>query len=485
MPSAASGPFALGSIVSGRQKVIAERGGDFRRSNKSFKYAKGGRVKAEGAEGAEGEGVKAEYSSSDESDGERLDVEFISLLDEESDDEEKDDWGTGAPIRIPRIEHVDRQGMINTESSARKGKGVVEAARAKEMTFETDIKIKDEPEDEDVDMAAVPEKKKTTMRNGVEYDEFGEPMLPDLIPSPATIRRKKVRVSHSPDARRREGGPMRRRGSGGRKKKPVITTTEEKEEYERREHDLLVTLRELGGALPEVEPKADPAVKAKTDEDGDVTMVCSTPANPGSWLTDAQADQPEGSLPTEAIPAPPPPRNAETENQIFFFQFPTLLPQLTSAPAVKPEPTPTITPTDPDAPPPPQKKPLSKKALYKSQLAALTDPPPSGLVGKMRVHKSGRISMLWGDPADDGHFVMEVNRGAQVEFLQEMVVMKEESPFGDEDKDEKGNRKGVAYSLGQVKGKYVVSPDFDRLIRESDGGKKRGKGRGVEPMVVD
>jgi DNA-directed RNA polymerase III subunit RPC4 len=136
-----------------------------------------------------------------------------------------------------------------------------------------------------------------------------------------------------------------------------------------------------------------------------------------------------------------------------------------SKPEVKPEPG--------------TKKPTTAaktRQMLKAQLALLTAPPPPGKVGKMRVHKSGRITMLYGNPDENGEGVieMEVSRGANCSFLQEVVVMKEDSPYGDDDKDEKGRGKGVAYSLGSIKGKYVVSPDFMGLINANRGKKSTG-----------
>jgi DNA-directed RNA polymerase III subunit RPC4 len=93
--------------------------------------------------------------------------------------------------------------------------------------------------------------------------------------------------------------------------------------------------------------------------------------------------------------------------------------------------------------------------------------------------------MMWGNPDEDGEGVieMEVNRGTPCEFLQEVVVMKDQSPYGEQDVDEKGRPKGVAYSLGQVKGKYVVSPEFMGLIKTSSGKKPAGKGKEKEKKV--
>ena len=412
---------------------MAERVAGFARSSRTFDYSKkarGGGVKAEGGE--EEEDVKADYSSSDESDGPKMDVEYISLLDDEpSEDDEPAGWGNGAPVRVPRSEHVDRQAMVNTESSNKKSKAEIKAMKEKEMTFETDIFVKDEPEDDEEGIKAPP--------------------------SPETRRR--VKVTSSPEAVRRKDGGTRRRRSSAASRKPVISTTEEKEEFERLEADRVFALNELGGGSAEAEA---PAVEIKkTDGDGDLDMAAEAPA-----------------VATAA------PRNSETENQIFFFQFPPLLPHLVPASTpVKPDPAGDDVEVKPD-PAPVKKSALKGRALLKSQMALLTAPPAPGLVGKLRVHKSGRISMLWGtaDSEGEGEIAMEVSRGAHCEFLQEVVVMKEQSPYGDGDVDEKGRTKGIAYSLGQVKGKYVVSPDFGSLLKA---GSARRKAKKVEITEVD
>ena len=245
-PTTASGPFALGSVFSGRQKVMAERGvvsGGSSGVKRSLSYK--ARKKSEEVTA----GGKADYSSSDESDGQRMDVEYISLLDEEDDDDEgkamETDWGAGAPIRIPRREHVDRQAMVNTDASSKKGKAELKAMKDKEMTFETEIKVKDEPVDD----------------NGVM-----------LLSGSLEVPKRKVKVSESPEMRRKDANrsptSRRRRRSSSSRRKPVVTTTEEKEELEREEADRVFALNELGGELPDVKVKA-------VDTDGDVNMVPS------------------------------------------------------------------------------------------------------------------------------------------------------------------------------------------------------------------
>lgn len=131
------------------------------------------------------------------------------------------------------------------------------------------------------------------------------------------------------------------------------------------------------------------------------------------------------------------------------------------------------------AAPPPPNIPVSlkqQKLSAKAQQALLESFPPSGIAGKLRVHKSGRITILWGSGNEgDGSIEFDVSRGSTMGFLQEAVIVKQNSPWGEQDVDEKGKQKGAAFSLGQVKGKFVVSPDFGKLIGAE---KKKDKGKG-------
>ena len=163
-----------------------------------------------------------------------MDVEYISLLDEEnSDDEDKGadgasgNWGAGAPVRVPRSEHIDRTALINTDASSRKGKADLKA-KGNESQFEDSVKVKDEPADED--------------------SAGGWPQSSD--PS----RRVKVQPP-SPEAKKRDvtKSPSKsRRRSGSTKPQPLFSSLEEKEELERDEFDRSATLQELAGGLSDV-----------------------------------------------------------------------------------------------------------------------------------------------------------------------------------------------------------------------------------------
>ncbi|KAG0639349.1 RNA polymerase III RPC4-domain-containing protein [Tuber brumale] len=469
-PATASGPFALGSVSIGvpRSRVAVERGMDHEKYKEFTRSGAKRDIKTRAKLEGEGEdGKTPRYTSSDDSDGPRMDVEFISLLDEDNSEDEDGDkvmdggsshWGAGAPIRVPRSEHVDRTAMVNTDASSKKGK--FDSRIKNESPLEDSVKVKEEPADDN--------------------------MATEWPSSPEASRKNKAPTS-SPEIKKTEiKSPGKRRRSSSNKTKPLFTSAETKEELKVEEKDRLRTLEELAGSFTDI----------KLDQGGDAGMG-------------------------EAVREP---RNPETENQIFFFQFPTMLPQLVAPPPTKekkPQEAP-IAPTDPNplstekhrmgsstiplsdinpkarttvlpqtSGPPPSSAPsetkmpplptIPKQGL-KAQQTLLEAFPPPGIAGKLRVHKSGRITILWGNPVDGEPFEMDVSRGTDCLFLQEAVAVKEVSPWGEEDVDEKGARKGAAFSLGQVKGRYVVSPDFDDLVRSEKRRARKSKAKDREAI---
>ncbi|KAH0842954.1 hypothetical protein AYO21_03331 [Fonsecaea monophora] len=107
---------------------------------------------------------------------------------------------------------------------------------------------------------------------------------------------------------------------------------------------------------------------------------------------------------------------------------------------------------------------------------------PAGIVGKLRVHKSGKVTLDWGGTD------MEVRYGSEVSFLQDVVLVeprpKQEDAgdggdghengggiggsSGDEDHnkaedEEKKDIRGTVYALGPVRRKMVLIPDWVKL----------------------
>ena len=83
---------------------------------------------------------------------------------------------------------------------------------------------------------------------------------------------------------------------------------------------------------------------------------------------------------------------------------------------------------------------------------------PQGLVGKLHIHKSGKVSLDWGGTD------MEVRYGTEVDFLQDVVCVEDENSAMKEEIDKSmlgGTSK--AYAMGQVNRKMVLVPDWSRL----------------------
>ncbi|KAK9483879.1 RNA polymerase III RPC4-domain-containing protein [Lipomyces starkeyi] len=145
----------------------------------------------------------------------------------------------------------------------------------------------------------------------------------------------------------------------------------------------------------------------------------------------------------------------DLERKLYFFQFAPVLPTFESSrTGVKQEQGVKL---EQGIKSEPGFKAESSLPAPKGKINALSDsrsslssvPGQDGLVGQLYVRKSGRVSIRWGGVE------MEVARGADTEFLQDVVVI----DHTDEHK---------ATLLGQIAKKVVVSPNIDILFGESE-----------------
>ena len=83
-------------------------------------------------------------------------------------------------------------------------------------------------------------------------------------------------------------------------------------------------------------------------------------------------------------------------------------------------------------------------------LTAETGHLPSGMAGKLKVHRSGKVTLDWG-----GGTNLEVRWGSEVDFLQDAVLV------GGAEDGEKVEK--TAWALGQVRKKMVVIPDWQKI----------------------
>lgn len=215
------------------------------------------------------------------------------------------------------------------------------------------------------------------------------------------------------------------------------------------------------------------------------------------------------------------------EGRLYLFQFPPLTPMLIdpsqnqkqNQPEIKSEPLTTTTAiTETTAPPtassststsgpahteePAFKKedgadpktPLPNPGTAEPErpklLTASSDPSslPAGRAGTLHVHQSGRVTLEWGQGPKPGHnhhdggsataaaepTNLEVRWGAEVDFLQDVLLLSSSSSggvgaagkgeggsVGREDTD--AGKRNKAWALSQVRNKFVVVPDWARI----------------------
>ncbi|KAK9450573.1 RNA polymerase III RPC4-domain-containing protein [Limtongia smithiae] len=174
---------------------------------------------------------------------------------------------------------------------------------------------------------------------------------------------------------------------------------------------------------------ADDAVEVVIDEDA---MHVQERARYTNVLADVDTKDAEDGIDVEDL-------RRQIERQLFLFQLPPVLPRL-AANNVKSEPgVKTDVKTSPE----------DKKVKPEPDVAT---PPVAddGLVGRLYVHKSGKITIRWGG------IEMEVARGAESDFLQDVVVVDDTNGL---------NR---ATLLGHIARKVVVSPNIDALLAHLD-----------------
>lgn len=164
---------------------------------------------------------------------------------------------------------------------------------------------------------------------------------------------------------------------------------------------------------------------------------------------------------------------AAAKGQTYLFQFPPLTPMLVD-PALRDEtgPTDESTADGTTAIPTPvagnkgkeKEKPphIKKEDEEKNEIkaAAATERSkvlmadgarlPSGMAGKLNVHKSGKVTLEWGGTN------LEVRWGSEVDFLQDVVLAGADDEVGVD-----GTKN--AYALGQVQKKMVVIPDWQKI----------------------
>lgn len=419
----ASGPF--GAEQASAQKKAARRwnsgasGTRATRSRDTISAANttaaidGKPIKEESATGVPGDGVLRHrtyvniedggYISSDEDEEgnaiQRVNVEDLGVIDLMQDDGEHDQF---APIRVTRTARKGKAMGLNADGATNQDGNVI--VDANDTTgIQTSEKKKGKQRAKD--MQAVDEKSvfQATYsdsdsdlegRATVKQDPEGEPQVPSSNAEPTELR------PSSPEARRKGKAKAKNRALSTESfaDEPNFQLQDEREEWQRQQKDLTRLREQLG-----------PLNSAPTDHDGDVDMT----------------------------------KPDKREEEVYLFQFPPILPDLSPL-AIKPDPT-----TEAD----------SSAVVDEDNKESINirDKFPSGAVGKLRVHASGRVTLDWGGTS------LCVGMGTEVSFLQDVLVTT--LPDAKTDDDDEEMPPGMATSMGPVNSKFVVTPDWEEILR--------------------
>jgi len=420
------------------------------------------------------------YPDEDE-DTQRVDIEKINLV---SEDDEEDPFVAGSrnnkgkgkakssrglkPVRIDRHEHKDRVSQVNTTTTLKVEPGeegtdsdtvmIDEGRSAKPFDGgQSDgVRIKQEPNDSmDISEPVLTRITPASENRGTANDASAENIAAGGKAEPS-----------SPPLSRK----IKPRRSSKKDQKPVIQTDEDRAEFNRHVEDVAILAEELGGMQTATQSQGK-------DAEGNVTM----------------SGQPDAD---------------KKSGRLYLFQFPPVLPKL----------------YDPLT----QEKPLTLKAtevkkegdgdveitgsktkstidltkdkknsakhepeeiIIKKEDAEVKDSKKErekyvdreGWIGKMVVRKSGRVELIWGGTR------MLIGRGIPASFLSMGVVVdhpdagksaweKETEALNIAKKEENeggfggfgGGRKpeveGQAAGMGQIMGKFVVTPDWENMM---------------------
>jgi DNA-directed RNA polymerase III subunit RPC4 len=427
-----SGPFSLGQVSSDSSAARrsapgwAARSGGGGGGGASGSGGGGGGFKQEnGSRGyisdvmmGDGANIKPEdggYISSDDEEEEenkgmqKRDVDDLRVVDLTLEG--------SAPVRVQRVEHKERTLGLNADGIATKDGSAAKAQARDGPATLPDDKKKGKQRAKDVEITGEQHKFKGTYSES-SSEQGDEPQIKEeptddarpMTPEPAEGAAGAAAVPDillqspvsSPETRRKNKDRIKISGE-----RPDFQTNEEQTEWELHQKDLRILHHELGRL----------AVK---DQDGDAAM--------------------QGA---DAQPAQDDPR----ADKVYLFQFPPILPDLIHK-TIKPDPE-TAEGAEGAAAP----------ANASNQLQS-TDPEPSGnthtfnpgRVGKMRIHKSGRATLDWGGTP------MEIGMGSEASFLQDVLIANFNK--NEENKVESG----TAMGMGQVKGKFIVTPDWNEIL---------------------
>ncbi|EME86185.1 uncharacterized protein MYCFIDRAFT_82113 [Pseudocercospora fijiensis CIRAD86] len=386
------------------------------------------------------------YISSDEDEAEgqvgpKQDIDQLQIIDLTGDEPPLED--PFAPVRLSRVPHKERAIGLTVEEDSPESSDAPEAVsekrkgkqKAKDVEFTGSSAIPKRPTT--YSSSETEENEHPIKQESTEDERQTRPRTPDpatagtgaeivspsrdLPVSPESRRRAKARIKATADALDDDLSDFEIPDP------PRFQTQAEKDEWDRQYDDLRQIRVEFGRQIPKdaVQP----------DAEGDTAMA-------------------EANAKLEKLKVA-----EESRNQnVYIFQFPPVLPDLMPV-SVKPEPGTAEADGEGEAMDVDQT--AEKTVEVNDDESKNTQPKlPSGNVGKLRIHKSGKATLDWGGTS------LILGKGADATFLQNVLIAS--VPDGKPKEGEpapEDQEPAVGMGMGQIRGKFVFTPNWTEILR--------------------
>jgi DNA-directed RNA polymerase III subunit RPC4 len=402
-----------------------------------------------------------DYDSDEDDDDEglRVSIDRIGLESEEDEDEDSTRQIKGKmpirsreglrPVRVTRLQHEERVISVNMESSTARTEEIRQKAEEAKVAEEKAKTAATQPPVEAPRVKAEPVDDDDTPMADVPHDDDG------FLPTQKVRVRRKVsspRDIATPEPVQPEPEPVEALPpvKVTRDPRELLRTKEEIDEYDRHLEDLnhvrtLLYYEEIQKTTETAPAEAEPSA------DGESAPEPTTETQDNNEEEDDDEDKTT---------------NQALLGQLFLMQFPPMTPNLTIPDASTSQPSTDAAENQVTRQPESQVKPEADEVQVVDEnasetakvITAATDwALPAGRVGKLNVHKSGRVTLDWGGISFD------LDRATTVDFVQEALIVS--SPPEEEDgappKDDSENR---VWSMGELCGKFTVMPNWDEML---------------------
>jgi DNA-directed RNA polymerase III subunit RPC4 len=394
-------------------------------------------------------------SDEDYDEGLRVSIDRIGL---ESEEDEEDDTRQIKgkmpirsrdglrPVRVTRLQHEERVISVNMESSTARTEEIRQKAEETKIAEEKAKAAPTQAPVEEPRVKAEPVDEEDTPMTDVPHDEE------DFLPTQKVRVRRKVSsprdvATPEPVQSEAEAEPLEalKPVAVTRDPRELLRTREEIDEYDRHLEDLNHVRNLLYYETIE-----------KTTETAPSTADGEPAPEPTTETQDENEEEDEDDKTT----------NQALLGQLFLMQFPPMTPNLTIPDASTSQPSTSTAESQSALQPEPQVKPEGDEVQVIDEnaseipkvITAATDwALPAGRVGKLNVHKSGRVTLDWGG------INFDLDRATAVDFVQEALIVSSppEEEAGAPPRDDSENR---VWSMGELCGKFTVMPNWDDML---------------------